>query len=79
LSAGSDRLVKLWNYQGEQRGVLKQGLKENPQWNYVLGNTWENKEKIKYKELKDDLEDAYDQYIIKKRLSVIPFTEEERF
>lgn len=36
LTAGGDRLVKLWNYQGEARGVLRQGLKVNPGWQYVL-------------------------------------------
>jgi len=27
LSASSDHMVKLWNLNGEQRGVLKQGFK----------------------------------------------------
>jgi hypothetical protein len=27
LSSSSDRLVKLWSCEGEQRGTLKQGLK----------------------------------------------------
>jgi|JI10StandDraft_1071094.scaffolds.fasta_scaffold22539_2 hypothetical protein len=27
LSASSDHLVKMWSYEGDQRGVLKQGYK----------------------------------------------------
>lgn len=36
LSASSDHLVKLWSQAGEQRGVLKQGLRENQGWEYNL-------------------------------------------
>lgn len=36
LSASSDHLVKMWSCGGEQRGVLKQGLKENSGWQYFL-------------------------------------------
>ena len=34
LTAGSDCLVKLWNQQGEPRGVMRQGLSENKGWQY---------------------------------------------
>lgn len=55
LSASSDHLVKLWSYQGEQRGVLKQGYKENKGWQYNVNEKWQNSETKIYDRIKGDL------------------------
>lgn len=34
LTAGSDNLVKIWNQQGEPRGVMRQGQDFNKSWMY---------------------------------------------
>jgi hypothetical protein len=45
----------LWNYEGEARGTLKQGLKENLSWQYALNDKWQNKELIEFKNIKNEL------------------------
>lgn len=42
LSASSDHLVKIWSCDGELRGTLKQGQRENSGWQYFLNDKWQN-------------------------------------
>lgn len=76
LTAGGDKLVRLWNYEGDQRGVLRQGAKENQGWMYRTDQKWQNKELVEFRKISQDLDRAFDEYLVKKRLAIIPFTEE---
>ena len=51
-------------------------MKENKGWQYKLGKQWSNKELIEYERVKDSLQETFDDYLLRKRMDVIPFTEE---
>ena len=68
-------MVKLWNLKGQPRGGLRQGQKMNNTWGYSLSESWENMEYRLFKEIRGSLEDAEEDYLFKKRVDMIPFTE----
>lgn len=79
LSASSDRLVKMWNYNGDPRGTLKQGLKDNKSWRYDLSDKWKNNELTLYHHIKEQLDAAAEEYSARRRMNSVPFTIDEKF
>lgn len=79
LSASSDHLVKMWSCGGEQRGVLKQGLRDNQGWQYYLDEKWQNNEARLYDKIKAELEDTESDFMFRKRMDTVPFTIGEKF
>ena len=51
----------------------------NNTWGYSLSESWENMEYRLFKEIRGSLEDAEEDYLFKKRVDMIPFTEGENF
>ena len=47
----------------------------NNTWGYSLSESWENMEYRLFKEIRGSLEDAEEDYLFKKRVDMIPFTE----
>ena len=54
LTAG-DNLCKLWNQQGENIGVLRQGLLENSNWKFHLHSGYRTKEQSLYQNVMKEL------------------------
>lgn len=79
LSSGSDNLVKIWNDRGESRGIMRQGLTENKHWAYEVSKGWSNKETIEYIKVKAQLSQTFDDYLLRKRMEVVPFTEDNTY
>ena len=79
LSASSDKLVKMWNYNGQPRGTLKQGQKENKNWQYNVSEKWQNTEICLFNSIKDQLASAEEDFFTKRRMNSVPFTIDEKF
>jgi hypothetical protein len=43
---------------------------------YRTDQKWQNKELVEFRKISQDLDRAFDEYLVKKRLAIIPFTEE---
>jgi len=58
---------------------MRQGAKENRYWMYEVNKEWANKETIEYMKVRGLLSGAFENYLLRKRMEVVPFTEDNPF